>query len=236
MPVINAGFADSKSVKGIFEIIAGMPNIIINRCAYEKLTASGIETLGERYLFFAADPEQDTGLIRQLNGIVDEAKEAEHYSVAFGDYANRNMAKSVQQIITAIIRILAYCFTALVSVVCLLNLYNSIRGRAAERSKETAILRSVGITEKQLNKMHDIESLMLLIRGYLIAAVFCAGMIAVLHHFMTGFFGTIRLPVPWLLSAGIAVFIGAAVFVITRLCSRSTDSAAIIEEIRRETV
>ncbi|MBQ1414069.1 MAG: hypothetical protein IIY93_12885 [Clostridia bacterium] len=41
-----------------------------------------------------------------------------------------NGEKGFYGAIVSIIRILAYCFTALISTVCLLNLWHSVKGRA----------------------------------------------------------------------------------------------------------
>ena len=152
------------------------------------------------------------------------------------EYDRRDTAGNIRQVISEMIKILAYCFTALISMVCLLNLYNSIRGRTAERTKETAMLRSVGITDRQLTKMHDLENILLFGKGVAIAAVVCTILILVLNHFIVDFFGTVSLPVPVLLAVCIAAAIFAASSIITRICSRSTDNSDIIEKIRRETV
>ena len=143
---------------------------------------------------------------------------------------------SLKRAIAGIVKTLAYCFTGLVSVVCLLNLYNSVRGRAAERTRETAMLRSIGMTEKQLTKMHDLENAFLMGKGLGVAAVVSAVLIIFLQQALMSLFGNATFSVPYLLCAGIAVFIYAATAVFTRVCSRNAGNAELIEKIRRERI
>lgn len=105
----------------------------------------------------------------------------------------------------------------------------------AERSKETAVLRSMGMTDRQFTKMHDLENLMLLGRGLLIAAVICTLLCAGLRYVVVEYFGNVRIPSPLLPAAGIALITALISTVMTRVCNRSSKED-IISEIRRETV
>ena len=209
--------------------------MIINQSALDKVTEE-TDPFCLTYTLLACDKEKSSRFISELGDISEKSMTSGEGEIALMDYDNRNAAANMRQVITQIVKILAYCFTALISVVCLLNLYNSIRGRAAERTKETAVLRSVGMTDKQLAKMHDLENLMIFGKGIGIAAVICAVLSAVIRYFIVGFFGNVELPVPVLLSLGIAVCIFAASSIMTRICSRSAEKCDIIEKIRRETV
>ncbi len=111
-----------------------------------------------------------------------------------------------------------------------------MKGRAAEREKETAILRSMGMTDRQLTRMRSLENLMLLARGYAAAAVIAAALILLLDAVITHRFGNISLPVPWLMAILTAAFIAAAIAVMTRFCYKPSDRASIAETIRAETV
>ena len=231
-----AGYVDSESVKDRYDITANSIFLFMNRSGLEKLSES-MECRTEIFYLIATDKENDKPLISALSDYCESTlNDPDQSESMIRNYSERNMVSNIKQVVSAIIRILAYCFTALVSVVCLLNLYNSIRGRAAERTRETAILRSVGMTDKQLTKMRDIESLMLVGRGLAFAAGICGVLIFVMYRFMTAYFGRVELPVPWLLMAGIIAAVSGASFLFTRLCSGSADKAGIVEEIRCETV
>ena len=184
----------------------------------------------------AEDPEQlvmeGELLLKQLENISEES-DGEFY---LGRADMINGMGSLKEAIGAIIKILAYSFTALISMVCLLNLYNSIRGRAMERKRETAMLRSMGMTDHQLDRMHLFENVILLVRGILISVVISAVFIWFLSYEIVQRFGNVSLPVPWGMAALIIGIIFAAVTVITKVCYNQVKNSSIVEEIRSETV
>ena len=63
-----------------------------------------------------------------------------------------NITQTMSSAILTIVRVLLVCFVLLTSAICLLNLVNSINGRLAERRREFAILKSVGMTENSFGK------------------------------------------------------------------------------------
>ena len=233
-PIKVAGSVNKDTVADRYKIFPDTPYIFVNSSAL-KLIEEKCDDHISRVVLFRADNDVNGAFIGQLSDLCEQSINS-GCEFVMGDYADRDQGMNIKQVIASIIKILAYCFTALISAICLLNLYNSIRGRAAERTRETACLRSLGMTDRQLTKMRDLENLMLLGRGLFIAALICAGLIFVMYRAMTGYFGRVELPVPWLLSVCIAAAICAASLMITRICSRSADRSDIIEKIRRETV
>ena len=234
-----AGFVDNDALEGLYSLKGGAFCGVVNRSAADAMlerydaSDSGYGLI-DHYLLFSADGESEAGqaLLRQLS---DLCAESDH-ELTLGTTEMLSGMGSLKQAAAAIIRILAYCFIVLVSVICLLNLYNSVKGRAAERVKETAVLRSMGMTGQQLTRMRGIENLMLLARGYAAAAVISGALILLLGWLITQRFGNIALPVPWLLAAITALVIGAALAVMTRFCSRPSERSSITETIRSETV
>lgn len=230
-----AGRVDENSLEGRLKICADCPYLIINRSALEK-AEEACDPYAVSCMLIDTDGDKDGRFVKELYDIAEKSSSEEDGEIIVMDYENRNSAANIKQVITEIVKILAYCFTALISVVCLLNLYNSIRGRAAERTKETAVLRSVGMTDRQLTKMHDLENLMIFGKGIGLAAVICAALSAVIKYSIVSYFGNVELPLPLLLSACIAAGIFAASSIMTRICTRDTEKDGIIEKIRRETV
>lgn len=233
IPVKIAGMADSEAISERYTLSPSCIYIFVNEAAKEKIISCPYDQSTGIILF----ADKDENSIKQLNdtfmGFSSDENEAETIRLLGKDALNA--AANIKQIISDIIKILAYCFTALISLVCLLNLYNSIRGRAAERTKETAILRSVGMTERQLTKMHDLENLMLLAKGLLTAAVICTALCVGLRYVVVSYFGNVRIASPILPALGITAVTAAISAIMTRLCNRSSRED-IISEIRRETV
>ena len=234
--VTLAGYVDNDAVREKYDIKAFSPFMFMNRSGFEQLKNT-MECHSSTIYIFSVEDESEERLVSTISDICESTlNDPDSEEMIIGDYADRNTGMNIKQVISAIIRILAYCFTGLVSVVCMLNLYNSIKGRAAERTKETAMLRSMGMTDKQLSKMRDIENLMLLRNGLVIAAVICTTLCLALNYFLTSYFGRVRLEFPWLLALCIPVVIGAVSSLLTKLSYRSADRISIVEEIRCETV
>lgn len=236
-----AGFVDNDALKGLYKIKGLWFYGVINRSAsdmliqaYNAVNTDQYRTSIEHTFLFAVDENSDKGraLIKEITLISEQSDN----TLFFGSYDMLSGMGSLKKAIYAIIRILAYCFTGLVSMICMLNMYNSVKGWAMERKRETAVLRSMGMTNRQLDKMHFIENLITLARGLVISAIFSAGFIILLDRAITNRFGNINLSVPWLMIVLIAVVIGTASIVMTKLCYKTHGNLSIVEEIRNETV
>lgn len=234
-----AGYVDNDALKGLYKLKGQRLYGVINESAAKLLDESyDSESRGhgliEHNMMFSIDGESSEGqaLLREISLICGESDNG----LYLGRCDMLNGLGSIKQAISAIIKILSYCFTGLVSVICLLNLYNSIKGRAIERKKEIYILRSVGITDRQLGKMYGIENLMMLARGLAVSAVFSAAAIYFVGNVVHDRFGNITLPIPWTILILTAAVIGATSAVMTKLCHRSSGDDSILEEIRSETV
>ena len=227
-----AGTVDADDIKGRYKIIPDCIYIFINEVAAEQYFSQENIFPNSIILFEDEDDDSLRKLSELFNSCVDETGDD---PVMLLKLENLDMATSIKRVVTEIIKILAYCFTAMISLVCLLNLYNSIRGRAAERTKETAILRSMGMTDKQFTKMHDLENLMLLSKGLLIAALICTALCLAMRSVVVDFFGNVRVPSPVILALVISAVTAAVSALMTRICNRSSKED-IISEIRKETV
>lgn len=226
-----AGFLDDAALEGSFILKADCPYVFLNQAAHRALLD---QTDAAFYTYFMVAADDVT--VSKLEDLINvTANDPDAEPIGMGTCTGYDTPDSFKQVITEIVRILAYCFIALISAVCLLNLYNSIRGRAAERTKETAILRSMGMTDKQFTRMFDLENLMLLGKGFAIAAVICTVLCLLLRYSIVRYFGAVSLPMPRHIPLLTAAAIAAASSLMTRLCTRRRK-ADIIEDIRRETV
>lgn len=138
--------------------------------------------------------------------------------------------------ICAILRILLAAFAALASVVCLLNLWNAIHGRMLERRRDFAVLRSVGATRRQLERMLLLECLGILGQGLLLSALLSGGLIALIHRGLSDLFGHLAFRLPWGLLAFALLFTAGAVLLITLYSFRQEKPQNLIECIRKDSV
>ncbi len=88
----------------------------------------------------------------KLNAISDEEKYS-NFSVV--DFSEQMQAFNT---IALVIQVFVYGFVALISLITIFNIINTISSGIASRKKEFAMMKSVGITPKGFNKMIMLES------------------------------------------------------------------------------
>ena len=236
LSVTVAGLLDEAALAPYFTIHGEVPAAIINKAAFNRIMnlyddVDKTHYLYDKILLFNLNEKEGDGLLRELSQFAEQNED--HFLVTRFDTLNM---EGFNGAIVSITRILAYCFTALISAVCLLNLYNSIKGRAMERRREIAMLRSMGMTERQMRKLLTVENVLLLTKGWCIAAAMSGGFMLLLNRVIVSRFGKISLPVPYGLIIGITAAVCAAMALMTFLCYRFSDKKSIVEEIRKETV
>ncbi|MBO4877833.1 MAG: ABC transporter permease [Ruminococcus sp.] len=225
------GAVSCEDTEDVVKINESSPQIIFNRAGgeyYFNTKREAQDSTGlDCNLYFSLDENNDGRLLSQLRSL---AADNEHIEIMSTDMVQ---GITIKQAIVKIVNILSVCFIVLVSMVCLLNIYNSVNGRAVERSRETAVLRSVGMTQKQLDKMHSIENGIIITRGLAIAAVLSAAFIIFFGKFLTARFGNIPLPMPWMLCIAVIAAVTAAAAILTKLCYRSRNDN-IVDMVRSE--
>ncbi len=174
----------------------------------------------------------DCTLAGKLQGLMQEEQDDFILSKTGDKFA----LKSVAETINYIIKIIAVCFVIFTAFICLLNLYNSIRGRAAARKRELAMLQSVGMTEKQMDRMLLYENLLLCVRGTIWAYVCAVPLIYGMSRVMKAYFGELRLTFSWQMYVLAIVITIVSLLLISHHCYRIRKNTNILEEMRRETV
>ena len=154
--------------------------------------------------------EKDGELIDKLERLND-IEDSDYIFAKLG--SQENLMNTLVQIAD----VLLGCFVVLTSVICLLNLFNSIRGWRDESRQEWAVLYSVGMTKGQLRKMLLYECLGIFLRAVLWAGI-CSGLLYMLIQAgVTKIFGNLRLPFPIAGAAFSVVLAGGVLAVFTLL-------------------
>ena len=175
---------------------------------------------------FYAEAEDTKILQEEIQGL-DES--IEWY---FIDYEQRAKEQNSMVLVAAIF---LYGFIAVISAIGITNIFNTITTNMTLRSREFAILRSVGMTEKEFRKMIRCESILYgtkaLAFGVPIGVALSYGMYKV-------FVGIIEVPytLPWkeILIAVAAVFL--IIFWTMRYSVKKAEKQNIIETIRSENI
>ena len=119
---------------------------------------------------------------------------------------------------------------------CLLNLYNSIRGRVESRKKEFAIMASVGMTKKQMKKMLLFECIGILGKSMFVTIVIATPVIYGLWKLLISYFGYLSFMFPWVAYLVAMSLSGIVIFIITILCFKHQKTENIMDDIRTESV
>ena len=128
-----------------------------------------------------------------------------------------------------------YGFVCLISMICIANIFNTISTGVALRKREFAMLRSVGMTTKQFNRMIRFESLFYGLKGLLYGLPLSIGVCYLIYTmFHLGIeFG---FALPWKAIAGsvLAVFVVVGITMI--YATRKLKQDNIMEILRQENI
>lgn len=224
LPVTIAGFADAEDMEKYVWFNSQFLWLIVGEdtCLKMNECVEGTHSMTPS-LYFKWDGS-DPAFFEKIRSLCEE-----NYDLYFGPFG---AAKQFGDAIIAIVNVMAVCFAAVVSVICLLNLFNSIRGRIMERRGEFAMLRSVGMTGRQIRKMLLLENVRVLGKSLLIAVVIIVGLIAGFRMGMEEMFGHTAFILPW---GWFAACVGITVITvcwITWRCFEKENAWDLVESIR----
>lgn len=174
--------------------------------------------------------DTDGELAQKLQSLSNESHE-EFLVYAAGE---KEMLTSVADTINYIIRVLAIGFVIFTALICLLNLYNSIRGRAVVRRKEMSMLRSVGMQECQIQKMLFYENMGMWIRGFIWSVLISLPITYGIGRVLKQYFGEIKLHFPWETYVLSLIITMVSLAIMTGICYHRKESDNILELMRTE--
>lgn len=140
-----------------------------------------------------------------------------------------------QRAMTLIIKIFLYGFIAVITLIGVTNIFNTITSNMELRQKEFAMLKSVGMTKKEFNRMINLETIFYstkaLIYGILMGIL---GTFAMYKAFNVKLGSDMYIP---LNAIGISiVFVFILVFVIMRYSINKINKQNTIETIRKDNI
>ena len=235
LPLTIVGFGDNDTLGKWLNIQSDTLWVITEQSAAEMVEdICGEEGAGlELTAWFRVD-ETDSQVaaklqqLKNLSGVDDElfylATPETFWPSTFRDAIN-NM-----------LRILMVGFVIVCSLICFLNIYNTVTGLMYTRRREFAILRSGGMTDSQLLRMCQYELTVLAIKSMSIAIPVSAVLCCFINHVMIGRFGYFTVDFPILPVALIVLTALAAVLAVAGVCCVRQGKTNLMEEIRRESI
>ena len=167
------------------------------------------------------------------NKLTDLKKESEE----FEDIMITNLAEYAEQQkrIIILISIFLYGFIAVITLIGVTNIFNTITTNMILRSKEFANLKSIGMTTKEFNKMIKLESIMYGAKSLLIGIpIGLLGSYAIFKSFTNSIdFGFI---VPWQAIIISVIFVFIIVGLTMKYSLNKINKQNIIETIRQDNI
>ncbi len=182
-----------------------------------------------RYNMFA-DTEKSAEIIEFID---ERAKEDERYVGAF----TQNVSETLRMMnnLYLLVAIFLYGFIAVITLIGMTNVFNTISANIALRSSEFASLKSIGMTTKEFNRMIRLESLMYSLKALIIGVPLGLGLSWLFYKAMSSEYDLGYIfPVDSIIIAILAVAI--LIFVVMKYSVSLVSKQNIIETIRSDTV
>ena len=169
---------------------------------------------------------------------VDDPSEVEeNLNTTYHDSYVSNIGKQVKfyEAVRLLTSIFAYGFIAVITLIGVTNIFNTLTSNIELRQKEFAMLKSIGMTKKEFNRMVNLETIFYSFKALLYGVIL--GLIASFAIYKA-FAKSLDFGFIWPLSAILIsiIFVFIIVFVIMRFAISKINKQNIIETIRKENV
>ena len=153
------------------------------------------------------------------------------------DYSVNNINENVKEVknLFTLIGIFLYGFIIVISLIGITNIFNTITTNMELRKQEFAMLKSVGMTTKEFNRMIRLESLFMGIKSLLFGVPIGVALSYIIYHFLSKESGIpYKLPILAILIAVSVVFI--LISLIMKYSMSKINKQNTIETIRNENI
>ena len=209
---------------------------------------NGVENLYNTHAYFIVSEEfiNKTGYISaslytQSNDTEKLDKEIEQYkkenNLTNSNLNTFNMEESIkaENAIVLVISIFLYGFIGVITLIGITNIYNTITTNMNLRKKEFAMLKSIGMTKKEFNRMIRLESIFYgvksLIIGIPIGIALSYGMYKVFKNSME-----MEYVLPYKAIAVAVIFVAVIIGIIMKYSMSKINKQNIIETIRNDNI
>lgn len=134
-----------------------------------------------------------------------------------------------------IVYIFLYGFISVITLIGVTNIFNTITTNMALRSKEFAMLKSIGMTQKEFNKMIRLESIFYGAKSLLYGLPIGLGLSYWIYHIITDKY-QLAYQIPFMQIALCVSFVFIIVFVTMKYSLSKINKQNIIETIRNENI
>jgi len=178
-----------------------------------------------KFIISVEDWENDTVVRKFLEHIVDKDSTLSFWTLSEEMEVDKGSYLSLKYMI--------YGISAFIIGFALINLINTLVSNVMSRKQEFAMLRSIGMKERQLSQMIISEGLILAVRNIIITSVFgtAAGYVLIYAAKNIGLnYLHWHFPTPYLL--GYIMFVIAAPVIISEIIIKILDKKTLVERLR----
>lgn len=197
-------------------------SVLVSEDYFKKLFAEDNDYTTRVVVIDSADPANTVEYINNLD-------------IENLDVFNVNEQKEQMNAVVLIIAIFAYGFIIVISLIGITNVFNTINTNMRLRSKEFAMLKSIGMTKKEFNRMIRLESLFYGLKSLLIGVPL--GLLGGYAIFKaTGNTIMLEYSFPTMAVLISIVFVFSVVWLIMKLSISKVNKQNIIETIRNDNI
>ena len=197
-------------------------SVLVSEDYFKKLFAEDNDYTTRVIVIDSADPVNTVEYINNLD-------------IENLDVFNINEQKEQMNAVVLIIAIFAYGFIIVISLIGITNVFNTINTNMRLRSKEFAMLKSIGMTKKEFNRMIRLESLFYGLKSLLIGVPL--GLLGGYAIFKaTGNTIMLEYSFPTMAVLISIVFVFSVVWLIMKLSISKVNKQNIIETIRNDNI
>lgn len=148
---------------------------------------------------------------------------------------NMESAVNQEKSMVLVIKIFLYGFIAVITLIGVTNIFNTITSNMELRQKEFAMLKSIGMTKKEFNRMINLETIFYGTKSFIYGTILgLMGTFAMYKAFSVKIVKGMYIPVNAIIIS--AVFVFVFVFLIMRYSIKKINKQNIIETIRKENI
>lgn len=166
----------------------------------------------------------------KLQDELDEYLKEESHSIT-----NIDENVKIMNNLYTLIGIFLYGFIIVISLIGITNIFNTITTNMELRKQEFAMLKSVGMTKKEFNRMIRLESLFMGVKALIIGIPIGIGLSYLIYHYLSSDTGIpYKLPIMAIIIAVVVVFI--LISLIMKYSMNKINKQNTIETIRNENI
>ena len=203
----------------------------------QDMPSMPILILNEEYYDNIKNPKYDEGVFIKTNDDEKIQKEIEEILKGYTFNLN-NVQDSIKSIksIYFLIGIFAYGFIIVIALIGITSIFNTVTTNMSLRAREFAMLKSIGMTKKEFDKMIRLESIFMAIKSLFFAIPI--GIFISYRIYKLGMNGTIviKYQIPFLPVIGSIIAIYILILAIMKYSINKINKQNTIETIRNENI